>query len=115
MNTVGTHNTETDGEPGLRAGRLPRLLPQRLDGGPACWEEHRARYGRLPAPGWDEGWRDLVIAEVGRSGPRSRDSRRAIIAVATAAAHPHTTSATHQIRRSLPAVTACANAAGQVR
>ena len=36
-------------------------------------------------------------------------------AVPTAAAHPHSTSAAHQIRRSLPAVTAWPNAAGQAR
>jgi NADH:ubiquinone oxidoreductase subunit F (NADH-binding) len=69
---VDTRNTEADGAPGLRTGRLPRLLPQRLGGGPASWAEHRARYGRLPVPGWDEGWRDLFIAEVGRSGLTGR-------------------------------------------
>jgi NADH:ubiquinone oxidoreductase subunit F (NADH-binding) len=72
VNTVDTRNTEADGEPGLRVGRLPRLLPQRLGGGPASWEEHRARYGPLPVPGWDEGWRDPFIAEVGRSGLTGR-------------------------------------------
>ena len=72
MNTMDTRNTEADGEPGLRTGRLPRLLPQRLGGGPASWEEHRARYGRLPVPGWDDGWREEFIAEVGRSGLTGR-------------------------------------------
>jgi NADH:ubiquinone oxidoreductase subunit F (NADH-binding) len=72
VNTSGTCYREADGEPGLRAGRLPRLLPQRLGGGPAGWEEHRARYGGLPVPGWGEGWRDQLIAEVGRSGLTGR-------------------------------------------
>lgn len=62
MNTAGTRYREADGEPGLRAGRLPRLLPQRLGGGPASWAEHRARYGALPVPGRGEGWRDRFIA-----------------------------------------------------
>ena len=75
MNTMDTRNTEADGEPGLRTGRLPRLLPQRLGGGPAGWAEHRARYGRLPVSGWDQGWRDLFIAEVGRSGLTGRPRR----------------------------------------
>ena len=72
MNTAGTRYREADGEPGLRAGRLPRLLPQRLGGGPAGWAEHRARYGALPVPGQDERWRDRLIAEVGRSGLTGR-------------------------------------------
>jgi NADH:ubiquinone oxidoreductase subunit F (NADH-binding) len=72
MNTVDTRDREADGEPGLWAGRLPRLLPQRLGGGPASWEEHRARYGGLPVPGRDEGWRGRLIAEVGRSGLTGR-------------------------------------------
>jgi len=72
VNTAGTRYREADGEPGLRAGRLPRLLPQRLGGGPASWAEHRARYGALPVPGWSEGWRDRFIAEVGRSGLTGR-------------------------------------------
>ena len=72
VSTVDTRDREADGEPGLRAGRLPRLLPQRLGGGPAGWAEHRARYGGLPGPGWDEGWRDQFIAEVGRSGLTGR-------------------------------------------
>ena len=72
MSTVDTRDREADGEPGLRAGRLPRLLPQRLGGGPAGWEEHRARYGGLPGPGGDEEWRDQFIAEVGRSGLTGR-------------------------------------------
>ena len=71
MNTVDTRYREAGGEPGLRAGRLPRLLPQR-PGGPASWAEHRARYGGLPVPGRDEGWRDRLIAEVGRSGLTGR-------------------------------------------
>ena len=51
----------------------------------------------------------------GTAGRRSQASSRAITAAATAAAHPHSTSAAHQIRRSLPAVTAWPNAAGQAR
>ena len=72
MNTTGTRYREADGEPGLRVGRLPRLLPQRPGGGPASWAEHRARYGALPAPGDDERCRDRLIAEVGRSGLTGR-------------------------------------------
>jgi NADH:ubiquinone oxidoreductase subunit F (NADH-binding) len=72
VNAVGTRYREADGEPGLRVGRLPRLLPQRLGGGPASWDEHHARYGALPVPGQDGGWRDRFIAEVGRSGLTGR-------------------------------------------
>ncbi len=72
MNTPDTCSREADGEPVLRAGRLPRLLPQRLGGGPASWVEHRARYGGLPVPGWDEGWRGRFVAEVGRAGLTGR-------------------------------------------
>ena len=72
MNAADTRYRETGGESGLWAGRLPRLLPQRLDGGPAGWAEHRARYGGLPVPGRGEGWRDRFIAEVGRSGLTGR-------------------------------------------
>ena len=72
MNTAGTRHREADGESGVRAGRLPRLLPQRLGGGPASWEEHRARYGALPVPGRDDEWPGQFIAEVGRSGLTGR-------------------------------------------
>jgi NADH:ubiquinone oxidoreductase subunit F (NADH-binding) len=72
VNTAGTRYREADGESGLRAGRLPRLLPQRPGGGPASWDEHRARYGAPPALGQDERWRDRLIAEVGRSGLTGR-------------------------------------------
>jgi len=72
MNAVDTRNREADGGPGLRAGHLPRLLPQRRGGGPASWEEHCARHGGLPVIGWDEGWRGQLMAEVGRSGLTGR-------------------------------------------
>ncbi len=72
VNTADTRYREADGESCLRAGRLPRLLPQRLGGGPASWAEHRARYGALPVPGRDDGWRGQFIAEVGRSGLTGR-------------------------------------------
>jgi NADH:ubiquinone oxidoreductase subunit F (NADH-binding) len=72
MNPADTRKREADGESGLRAGRLPRLLPERLGGGPAGWAEHRARYGGLPVLGWGEGWRDQLIAEIGRSGLTGR-------------------------------------------
>jgi len=48
-------------------------------------------------------------------GPRSARSRRAITAVPTASAQPHSISATHQIPTSLPAVRECRNATGQAR
>jgi len=72
VNTADTRYPETDSESCLRAGRLPRLLPQRLGGGPASWEEHRARYGAPPVPGQGDGWRSRFIAEVGRSGLTGR-------------------------------------------
>src|SRR5499425_1660338 len=72
MNPVDTRHREADGDPGLRAGHLPRLLPQRLGGGPASWEEHRARHGGLPVIGRGEGWRGRLMAEVGRSGLTGR-------------------------------------------
>src|SRR5215472_2962255 len=72
MNPVDTRNRDAEGGPGLRAGHLPRLLPQRRGGGPASWEEHRARHGGLPVIGRDEGWRGQLMAEVGRSGLTGR-------------------------------------------
>ena len=71
MNTADTRHREADGESDVRAGGLPRLLPQRLSG-PASWEEHRARYGALPVPGRDDEWPGQFIAEVGRSGLTGR-------------------------------------------
>jgi NADH:ubiquinone oxidoreductase subunit F (NADH-binding) len=76
VNTADTRHREADGESGVRAARLPRLLPQRLGGGPASWEEHRARFGALPVPGRDDGWPGQFIAEVGRSGLTGRGGAR---------------------------------------
>ena len=117
------------GEPGpghLRYQRIP-LPPAGYRGqrpvpggvpGQADQVGRASRAGRQQArqrPGQQQAGGHRSVPRAARSGPRSQESRRAIIAVATAAAHPHRTSATHQIRRSLPAVTACPNAAGQVR
>jgi NADH:ubiquinone oxidoreductase subunit F (NADH-binding) len=54
------------------AGRLPRLLPARLAGGPASLMEHLARYGPPPAGGGGGPWRERLIAEVARSGLTGR-------------------------------------------
>src|SRR5215467_9243389 len=72
MNPVGARNREAGSDPGVRAGHLPRLLPQRRGGGPASWGEHRARHGALPVIGGDEGRRGELMAEVGRSGLTGR-------------------------------------------
>ena len=72
MSAVDSDQRGTDDAPVVRAGRLPRLLPQRPGGGPASWAEHLARHGAPPSAGWDERRRDELIAEVGRSGLTGR-------------------------------------------
>jgi len=72
MNTLGSEERELGDPGGLRAGRLPRLLPDRFGGGPASLAEHLARYGRLPAAGGDDRWRERLIAEVARAGLSGR-------------------------------------------
>jgi NADH:ubiquinone oxidoreductase subunit F (NADH-binding) len=72
MSAVDSDQRGTGGLPVLRAGRLPRLLPQRLPGGPASWAEHLARYGAPPSLGRDGRRWDELIVEVGRSGLTGR-------------------------------------------
>jgi NADH:ubiquinone oxidoreductase subunit F (NADH-binding) len=72
MNTLGSEERELGDPGGLRAGRLPRLLPGRFGGGPASLAEHLARHGRLPAAGGDDRWRERLIAEVARAGLTGR-------------------------------------------
>jgi NADH:ubiquinone oxidoreductase subunit F (NADH-binding) len=56
---------------GVRAGGLPRLLPERFGGGPASLQEHLARFGQLPGA-WDGPWREHLMAEAGRAGLTGR-------------------------------------------
>ena len=71
MNTLDSGQRPVRDDTAVRAGRFPRLLPERFGGEPASLEEHLARYGRLPG-GWDGRWREQLIAEVGRAGLTGR-------------------------------------------
>lgn len=62
-------------DPELAAGEsgcLPRLLPDRPDGGPVTLASHLARYGRPPVIGQDSRRRERLVAEVGRAGLTGR-------------------------------------------
>jgi NADH:ubiquinone oxidoreductase subunit F (NADH-binding) len=76
MNTVHSDQPEVASAGGVRAGRLPRLLPERFGGGPASLGEHFARHGRPPAVGRDARWRAELIAEVDRAGLSGRGGAR---------------------------------------
>jgi len=71
MNTLDSGQRPVRDDTAVRAGRFPRLLPERFGGEPASLEEHIARYGQLPR-GWDGRWREQLIAEVGRAGLTGR-------------------------------------------
>ncbi len=71
MNTLDSGQRPARDATAVRAGRLPRLLPERFGGEPASLGEHLARYGRLPRS-WDGSWREQLIAEVGRAGLTGR-------------------------------------------
>jgi NADH:ubiquinone oxidoreductase subunit F (NADH-binding) len=71
MNTLDSGQRPARDATALRAGRFPRLLPERFAGEPASLGEHLARYGRLPRS-WDGSWREQLIAEVGRAGLTGR-------------------------------------------
>jgi NADH:ubiquinone oxidoreductase subunit F (NADH-binding) len=93
MNTIDSDRRELGNPGGLRAGCLPRLLPDRFGGGPASLEEHLARHGQLPAVGRDSRWRERLIAEVARAGLTGRGgagfpTARKLHAVAGAPAAP---------------------------
>jgi NADH:ubiquinone oxidoreductase subunit F (NADH-binding) len=72
VNTLGSERRELGGPGGLRAGQLPRLLPDRFGGGPASLADHLARHGRLPAAAQDTWWQERLIAEVARAGLTGR-------------------------------------------
>ena len=72
MNTAGCCPGLVPGEAGQSAGGLPRLLPERLGGGPATLAGHLARHGGLPTVGPDRRRREQFIAEVGRAGLTGR-------------------------------------------
>ena len=72
MNTVNSDQAEVGNAGGLRAGRLPRLLPERFWGVPASLGEHLTRHGRLPTIGRNLRWRAEFIAEVSRAGLTGR-------------------------------------------
>jgi len=72
MNTLDRGERVRHDADSPEAGRLPRLLPPRIAGGPAGLTEHIARYGPLPAPGAGALWRERLIAEVGGSGLTGR-------------------------------------------
>jgi len=72
MNAVDSDRSAAGSAGGLRAGSLPRLLPDRFWGGPAGLSEHLARHGRPPVPGRPGRWRAEFIAEVGRAGLTGR-------------------------------------------
>src|SRR5215469_812773 len=72
MNAVDSDRPAAGRVGGLRAGILPRLLPDRFWGGPASLDEHLTRHGRPPAPGRNARWRAEYIAEVGRAGLTGR-------------------------------------------
>jgi NADH:ubiquinone oxidoreductase subunit F (NADH-binding) len=71
MNTLDSGQRPARDATALRAGRFPRLLPERFGGEPASLGEHLARYGRLPHS-WDGSWREQLIAEIGRAGLTGR-------------------------------------------
>jgi NADH:ubiquinone oxidoreductase subunit F (NADH-binding) len=72
MNTLDHGERVLHGADPLNAGRLPRLLPPRMAGGPARLTEHLARYGPLPACDAGTLWREQLITEVDRSGLTGR-------------------------------------------
>ena len=72
MNTVDGDRAEVGNAGGLRAGRLPRLLPERFWGVPASLAEHLARHGGLPTIGRNVRRRAEFIAEVSRAGLTGR-------------------------------------------
>jgi NADH:ubiquinone oxidoreductase subunit F (NADH-binding) len=76
VNTLDSHVRPAAGAGGVRAGHLPRLLPERFGGGPVSLEEHLARHGRPPACGRDGRFREQLIAEVGRAGLTGRGGAR---------------------------------------
>jgi NADH:ubiquinone oxidoreductase subunit F (NADH-binding) len=71
MNTLDSGQCPVRDATAVRAGRFPKLLPERFGGEPAGLEEHLARYGQLPR-GWDAPGRAQLIAEVGRAGLTGR-------------------------------------------
>src|SRR5215472_9344906 len=71
MNTLDSGQRPARDATAVRAGRFPRLLPERFGGEPASLGEHLARYGRLPRS-WDGSRREQLIAEVGRAGLTGR-------------------------------------------
>jgi NADH:ubiquinone oxidoreductase subunit F (NADH-binding) len=72
VNTLGSERRELGSTGGLRAGQLPRLLPDRFGGGPASLGEHLARHGRPPAVGQDIRWQERLITEVAQAGLTGR-------------------------------------------
>jgi NADH:ubiquinone oxidoreductase subunit F (NADH-binding) len=76
MNAIDSHLRPAGGAGGVRAGSLPRLLPERFWGGPASLEEHLARHGRPPFGGRDGRFREQLISEVGRAGLTGRGGAR---------------------------------------
>jgi NADH:ubiquinone oxidoreductase subunit F (NADH-binding) len=76
VNAIDSHLRPAGGAGGLRAGHLPRLLPERFWGGPASLEEHLARHGPPPAGGRDGRFREQLITEVGRAGLTGRGGAR---------------------------------------
>ena len=72
MNALDSEPRELGNPGGLRAGHLPRLLPDRFGGGPASLQEHLGRHGRLPAVGGDIRWQERLINEVAQAGLAGR-------------------------------------------